>query len=326
MTFTSRMIATGFPPRALRPHFAALAAVALLALLPLSLSAQEEARQVDSTMAGGSQLAPTLLVDGTVAGSTGFKVGSTRVGGTTADSARVSLSAPLPPFSPSAFATVGLSYTDYSFNPNPGTPLPENLHGLSADLGLVDRLDDRWTLIGRVSPGFYNAGSGFSGHGFGVGVFAIADYRFSSALRGGIGLGYNSLGHGISRVLPIASLDWKPADRWDISVGFPRTGVTYMLTPDWSVGGVAEFDGGAFYVNHDPAPQLLGKPALNNTRLDYLSVRLGAVTSYDFARGFSVRLGLGAVVLRQADYYQRNYKLKSTGEAAYGSAAVRYRF
>jgi hypothetical protein len=315
------MFATRFPSLARRRYSAALAAVALM---PLALSAQEEARQVDSTMAGGSQLAPTLLVDGTVAGSTGFKVGSTRVGGTTADSARVSLTSPLPPFSPSAFATVGLTYTDYSFNPNPGTPLPENLHGLSADLGVVDRLDERWTLIGRVSPGFYNSGSGFSGHGFGVGVFAIADYQFSSTLRGGIG--YNSLGRGISRVLPIASLDWKPADRWDVSVGFPRTGVTYQLTPEWSIGGVAEFDGGAFYVNHDPAPQLLGKPALNNTRLDYLSVRLGAVTSYDLSRGFSIRLGLGAVVLRQADYYQRNYKLKSTGAAGYGSAAVRYRF
>jgi hypothetical protein len=288
------------------------------------LCAQEESRQLNSPPAGGAQ--PSLIVDGAVAGDTGFKVGSTRVGGASVDNFRASLSAPLPPLSPTVFETIGLTYADYSFGRDAGTPLPNNLHGLSADLGAVDRLDDDWTLIARVSPGLYNAGSGFSSKGFGVGVFAIAEYRFNANLRGGLGLGYNSLGHGISKVLPVASLDWRPAERWDVSVGFPRTGITYQVNPRWNIGGVAEFDGGAFYNKTDPAPQLTGKPSLADTRLDYLSVRLGGVVSYDIAPGFSVRLGVGAVVLRQADYYQRNYELKSKGAAAYVSGGARYRF
>lgn len=308
----------------LRPMIAGALAAALASLASPQLSAQEESRQVNAIPTAGLQ--PSLVIDGAVAGSTGFKVGSTRVGGTSADSARVSLSAPLPPISSTIFTTVGLTYTDYSFNRDNGTPLPSNLHGLSLDFGAVDRLDDRWTLIARVDPGLYNAGSGFTSRGFGVGVFAIADYRFSSTLNGGIGLGYNSLGHGISRVLPVASVDWKPADGWDVSVGFPRTGVTYSLAPQWTVGGVAEFDGGAFYIKNDPAPQLKGKPALNDTRLDYLSVRVGGVVSYEIARGFSLRLGVGAVVLRQADYFNRSYKLKSNGSAGYVSGGVRYQF
>ena len=314
------------PAKPLLPaHLPLLAlAVGLILIGSERLEAQEETRQVDVAMARGFQ--PALTVEGAIAGSTSFKAGSTPAGAASVDNARVSLSAPLPPLSTSVFDTVGITYTEYAFSRNAGTPLPAYLHGLSADIGAIDRIAQDWTLIARVSPGLYNAGSGFSTRGFGIGAFAIAQYQFDPNLTGGFGVGYNSLGHGINRLLPVASIDWKPADGWEVSVGFPRTGVTYTLTPQWKAGAVAEFDGGSYFIKDDPAPRLGSKPSLADTRLDYRSIRTGALVSYEVQTGFSVRLGFGAVVDREANYADRGYKLKSNGTAAYLSGGASYRF
>jgi hypothetical protein len=291
-------------------------------------SAQNPASSAPTLPTSGrpANSAVTLKFDTAYTGDTPFEARGASVGSFSVAQFGTEIAVPLPPIAGNYFPTVSLRYRHYSLDRDAVTPLPDRLQSLGAALTVFSKLDADWSLLTSVSPGMHNAGSGFSSKGFGVGVLAIASRKFTPDFGAGFGFVYDSLSKGTGRIIPVATFNWTPSPGWRVSLGYPRTGVIYNFTSEIDFEFTAEADFGSFYVTDDPLPGGRNKPALNRTRLEYQSVRVGPAVAWRASPTFSARASVGAVPVLNADYHQRNYRVKAERPAPYVSAALEWKF
>jgi hypothetical protein len=168
-----------------------------------------------------------------------------------------------------------------------------------------------------LRPALAAAGGDFSGDSLNlaalIAVGRQADPEF------GWSVGVMGSARGKNRVLPFATLRWKFAPDWSLSVGFPRTGVFYQASESLQLGLGISMQGGVYHVSDAPAA------GLGDTWLDYREFRTGLSADYRLTRAWSVAAEGGVALDRRFDYYDRGVKLdgQSTG---YGRIALRYRF
>lgn len=268
----------------------------------------------------------TLMINSAVTGHSDYSARGTAAGGFSVQQASARLSMPLPPIDRTWFPALGLDYRHVELDLDAGTPLPSRWKSLGLSLSALGTLSPEWRFFGSLKPDVSSAGSGFSSHGLGVGVIAIASRTFSPQFSAGFGFVYDSLARGTGRMIPVATFDWLPAPGWRAYVGFPRTGVSWQINPDFKAEFVAEADFGSTYVTDDPLPAGLNKPALNRTRLEYQAVRFGPALNWRLSPGFSTRLAAGAVPVLNAEYHQRNYKLKAERTVGFASLELDWKF
>ena len=303
-----------------------LAAFAGFVALPLA--AQNPASSAPLPTASGrpANSHVTLKFETAFTGDTPFAARGASAGSFSVAQFGAEIAVPLPPVSGKVYPILSLRYRDYSLDRDTLTPLPEHLKSLSAAFTVFSKLDADWSLLASVSPGVHNAGSTFSSRGFGVGVIAIASRKFTPEFGAGFGFVYDSLSKGTGRIMPVATFNWTPAPAWRVTLGFPRTGVIYTFSPELDFEFTAEADFGSFYVTDDPLATGRNKPALNRTRLEYQSVRVGPAIAWRASPTLSARASVGAVPVLNADYHQRNYRVKSERTAPYASAALEWKF
>ena len=309
--------------------FSTLSALALLATLTaFPLAAQNPASSAPVPTASGrpANSAATVKFETAFTGDTPFAARGTSVGNFSVAQFGAEIAVPLPPVGGDLYPILSLRYRDYSLDRDTLTPLPDRLKSLSAAVTVFSKLDADWSLLASVSPGLHNAGSDFSAKGFGVGVLAVASRKFTPDFDAGFGFGYDSLSKGTGRIIPVAAFNWTPAPAWRVTFGFPRTGVIYTFSRELDFEFTAEADFGSFYVTDDPLVAGRNKPALNRTRLEYQAVRVGPAIAWRAAPTFSARASVGAVPVLNADYHQRNYRVKSERTAPYASAALEWKF
>ncbi len=312
----------------LRPFFNSYLGVLATLAVVLPLSAQNPASSAPAPTASGrpATSAVTWKFDTAYTGDTPFTARGTSAGSFSVAQFGTEIAVPLPPVGQDIFPILSLEYRRYALDRDAGTPLPERLHSLSTALTVFTKLDADWSLLASVSPGFHNAGSTFSSKGFGVGVLALASRKFTPEFGAGFGVVYDSLSKGTGRVIPVATFNWTPAPAWRVTLGFPRTGVVYTFSPALDLEFTAEADFGSFYVTDDPLPGGRNKPALNRTRLEYQSLRVGPAIAWRATPTFSARASVGAVPLLRADYHQRNYRATADRTAPYVSAGLEWKF
>ncbi len=304
----------------------ALALWATLAALPLTAQNPASAAPVPPPSGRPADSHVTLKFNTAFTGDTPFAARGTSVGSFSVAQFGAELAVPLAPVGGKLYPVVSLSYRDYSLDRDADTPLPDRLKSLGAAFTVFTKLDADWSLLASVSPGVHNSGTAFSSKGFGVGVIAIASRKFTPNFGAGFGFVYDSLSQGTGRIIPVATFNWTPAPAWRVSLGFPRTGVVYTFRPELDFEFTAEADFGSFYVTDDPLPAGRNKPALNRTRLEYQAVRVGPAIAWRASPTLSARASVGAVPVLNADYHQRNYRVKSERTAPYASAAVEWKF
>ncbi len=294
----------------------------------LPLAAQNPASSAPSPTASGrpATAAVTLKFDTAYTGDTPFTARGASAGSFSVAQFGTEVAVPLPPLAGDIFPIVSLEYRHYSLDRDAATPLPDRLQSLSGALTVFTKLDADWSLLASLSPGFHNAGSAFSSKGFGVGVLALASRKFTPEFGAGFGFVYDSLSKGTGRIIPVATFNWTPAPAWRVTLGFPRTGVIYTFSPELDFEFTAEADFGSFYVTDDPLSGGRNKPALNRTRLEYQSLRVGPAVAWRVSPTFSARASLGAVPLLRADYHQRNYRATADRTAPYASASLEWKF
>lgn len=300
----------------------------LLRLLPALAGVLGTQPSLPAQPAGGRPAAAQvgLTVESGLTGNTAFEARGAPAGGISVHQYGARLSVPLAPLGGQWRPNVSLRYRHHQLDRDPGTPLPEEFQSLNLSLGVFGPLSPDWSLFASVSPGYGNAGGGFTSRGLGVGVLAVATRKFNADFSGGFGLRYDSLARGSTRILPVATFDWTPAPGWRAFVGFPRTGASWRISDALTAEFVAEMDFGTYYVTDDPLPLGANKPPLNRTRLEYQAVRVGPALAWRAADGFQLRLAAGFVPVLNAEYEQRNYKLKSDDTAAFASLELEWRF
>ncbi len=217
------------------------------------------------------------------------------------------------PVSEAANVNYGLAWSRYDFSREGPLAVPEKLQELSVRLGASYRLDSRWLLVGSLQPGFYGDFDGVRNEAFNVPVLLLANYLHSRALTWSIGLRADPFAD--NPVLPIAGVNWRFAPQWEFTVGFPRAGVSYALTPALKLSLGATVQGGSFHVAADPRPvSTTVPPRLDDTHLDYREIRVGLNAEYKFSEAISLTAEAGVITDQKFDYYERGHTLD--GDAA----------
>lgn len=213
-------------------------------------------------------------------------------------------------------------HTTIDQNRDPGdtvVPLPDELNSLSASVAYTQVVNPRWIITGRVGAGSYVTDTGLLSEGWAVSTTAMAIYNYSPTLTYVFGLGYNSNLEDL-RVLPIFGLNWRPAPKWSVAVGFPRTAVSYHFNKDLSLGLALSGAGGAYYVKNDPLPGAAPQ-SLADTRLQQRELRLGLDASWKINKIVRISGAIGQVLYRKFKYQDRDFELKSDNTVPFVSFA-----
>lgn len=205
-------------------------------------------------------------------------------------------------------------------------PLPEKAQSFTLQASYRQRLDERWTVLASVKPGFHNADDAFNSEGFGVQVGAVGLYRSSDSFTWAFGVIYRSLAENDRRVLPALGFDWRPSGPWSVSVGFPRSAVTYTVSSQVRVSFGVSARGGTYYVKEPVGAALSSLPPVRDTVLDYAEIRLGFGLTYRPVPELELSATAGAIVYQNFDYYDRGYQLDAEDTTPYVGFGAKYSF
>jgi hypothetical protein len=208
-------------------------------------------------------------------------------------------------------------WTRYDIDVTGDALLPDHLQSVGLDLGASTPLGSGWSFTGVLRPAFSGDSLTFSSATFNASAHAMFGYDTTAALHLMFGLTWRERTE--YRVLPILGLRYSPSPDWIITAGFPRTRITYKLSPTVSLQGGVQYRGGGYYVSTAPGP------GLNDTYLEFHEFRLGVGAALHLAENFLLELDGGAVLRRKFDYYDRSYALKGK-RAGFLAVDARFRF
>lgn len=200
-------------------------------------------------------------------------------------------------------------------------PLPDKLERIGVSFmaikDLAQEIGPGWTAVARISPSFSSDDGAISGDSFSLFGLAALGKKVSPTFSWQAGI--VGVTRGDMKVIPMVGVRWLFAPDWELSVGFPRTGVAYKVSEALRLNAGVMVQGGTYYLSHAPA---IG---LGHTYLDYREFRAGLGAEYQFSKNFSAILDGGVTLDRRFDYYDRNFKLNGDS-ATYGRLSLKYRF
>lgn len=204
---------------------------------------------------------------------------------------------------------------------DPVVPLPDELNSLAASVSYTHVASPSWIFTGRVGAGSHVTDTGLLSEGWAANAMAMAIYNRSKTLTYIFGLVYSSNMEDL-RVLPIFGLNWRPAPKWSIAVGFPKTGATYHFSKAFSLGVGFSGGGGSYYVKNDPRsyPSASSQP-LGDTWLQQRDIRLGFDANWKINQTVRISGTVGQVLYRKFKYVDRDFELKSDNFAPFVSVA-----
>jgi len=217
--------------------------------------------------------------------------------------------------------TIGLDYdlTKIEGKESSPLPLPNQLQSLGASVRYLHPINQQWLMSTSVGAGSQVTDSGLLSDGWGMRASAVGIYNRSRQLTFMFGLAYNSLSQDL-KLVPVFGCDWRPTEKWSFALGFPKTGVTYKLNKQISLGLAASGSGGAFYVKDDPLTGTAPR-SLADSKLQYVEVRVGIQCDWKINQTIRVSGTIGQVLYRQFKYIDRDYKLKAHGTVPFLSLA-----
>ncbi|PTY06360.1 hypothetical protein DB347_13110 [Opitutaceae bacterium EW11] len=217
--------------------------------------------------------------------------------------------------SDTAALQVGFAHSLYDVHVRKGgvVPLPKRMQSLSAPLTLNLAPGGAWNWTVVAAPGFSFAGNSIRSDGFGVSAGAFGTCKQSDTFSYSVGVAYDSLASSRYKVFPVFGVEWKPADRWSVALGIPRTGVSFQVNQQLGLSLDLSGNAGTFYVKDDPLPNRADKPDLSKSKLEYAEARIGFTVSYRVNKVVALQATAGHVLVSELEYLKRDYKLKSKG-------------
>jgi hypothetical protein len=212
------------------------------------------------------------------------------------------------------FLGYGLKLEHFDIDAPASVPLPDRLQGLAVELSATRVFSPEWTGTVVLSPGLYAASGDFGGDAFNVPVLALATWRSGPDLSLFGGARYD--GFSDTPVIPFLGVRWQATPEVTLTVGAPRTEVSYRGAGDreWFFG--ASFQGGGFAVDDAALPVPAGYPRLRDTVVDYREIRIGGGLRMPLGEGLRLELEAGWMVDRRFDYHERSLEVKTDGAAS----------
>ena len=217
--------------------------------------------------------------------------------------------------------TIGVEndVTDIERKDDAKFPLPGTLQSLGTSVKYFQPIDQQWMMSASIGASSQVTNTGLLSDGWGMRSSVVGIYNQSRQLTLMFGLAYNSLSQDL-KFVPILGCDWRPNEKWSFAFGFPKIGATYKLNKRLALGLGVSGAGGAYYVKTDPLPGAAPR-SLDDSRLQYLEVRLGVSCDWKINDTFRVSGTVGQVLYRQFKYIDRDYKLKSRDTVPFLSLA-----
>lgn len=297
-----------------KPRPLALAAFAALGLAPAATLAAETRKP-----------ATEVKVSTLHAGETDLEAGGAAAGDVSVLLFSADLETPLRPLSESTRLSAGFGYRGFQLDPGGGAPLPDRLESIEARLTAFHKLDERWSLLGTLSPGAHAADGAFTTDSLALSGLFLGSYEVSSTLTLGAGLVFDTLSASLP-VLPVVGVRWEFVDAWTFTVAFPSSGVSWRASDRLTLRATLELDVGSFYVEDDPAPGLAGKPSLRDTVVDFTAVSGALGADYRLTDSLTLSASLGYNFTRTVDYDERGHELEAEDGAPMVRLGAAYKF
>lgn len=139
---------------------------------------------------------------------------------------------------------------DYSTGPSILKDL-ERFHTVSYTLGYRKPLKNNWSLMAMLTPQISsNFQSSLEWEDITLRGLLMFSKPIKPNLRLSLGVMYGAT-TGIPIPLPVFSMMWKPAPKWDVNIGFPRLGVGYEIGPKTKIAADLFMVGDNFTLTKD---------------------------------------------------------------------------
>lgn len=139
---------------------------------------------------------------------------------------------------------------DYSSGPSILKDL-EKFHTISYTFGYRRLLKNNWSLIAMLTPQVSsNFRSSLEWEDLKMRGLVMFSKSIKPNLRLNLGAMYGET-TGVPLPLPVFSVMWKPAPKWEVNVGFPRFGVGYEIGPKTKIGADLFMVGDNFTLTKD---------------------------------------------------------------------------
>jgi len=142
--------------------------------------------------------------------------------------------------------------TDIDYSSGPGILKDlERFHTVSYTLGYRRPLKNNWSLVAMLTPTLSsNFQSSLEWEDLKLRGVVMFTKPIKPSLRLSLGLMYGAT-TGVPLPLPMFSMMWKPAPKWEVNVGFPRFGVNYAMGPKTNIGADLFMVGDNFTLTKD---------------------------------------------------------------------------
>lgn len=192
----------------------------------------------------------------------------------------------------------GLDWQRFWFDVSSGAPLPDYLQSISVPLGMTWKFHEKWQLSGQIWPGIFSDFEDISEDDLRAPLTAALSYLQRPGLTWLAGFNFDH-----TRDFPIfgfVGVRWRFAERWNLSVIFPRPRLEYRATDNLRFYASMALAGGSYQVGEDFGTKH-GAPRLDNERVSYREIRVGPGIRYRMGR-VSAELEGGWVVDRRFKY------------------------
>jgi hypothetical protein len=204
---------------------------------------------------------------------------------------------------------LGVQWQRYSFDPDPGAPIPDSIQGLNLVVGADFQVSPALLLRVEALPGLYGSFRNVSFKDFNVPFEIGASYFVSTDLIfvGGVLVDVNS----DFPVFPAIGLHWKIGNKWVIEGIAPRPQLQYLLTDNVTLFAGADLREATFRMD-EHFGQSIGIRKLDNAILQYWEVRASAGLTWKLSKNLSLDIEGGCVPYRRFFYPRAdNFKVLS---------------
>lgn len=191
-----------------------------------------------------------------------------------------------------------------------GAPAPDDLYGLSLELGAQWNFASRWTLQASLRPGLYSDLADIDAGDFNLPVLALAYWRWRPELTLIMGFSYNPRRD--LPVIPGLGVRWEFAPRWNLLLVFPVPRVTYQINDEWDVYAGVRLIRTSFRVSKTFG-DAYGRPELNDEDVSFNDWRATLGVRRSIGAGLDVTLEGGWMVQREFNFDNRDLRLEGDG-------------
>lgn len=208
-----------------------------------------------------------------------------------------------------------------SFGERADTPLPDSIHTVGVNSGLIFKSSRDFMLMGRLG-GTLDRTTGVGAKDLGLSAGFMGMWRYSPALTYVFGLMLNP--DSDRRTFPMVGVNWAINDQFTLSLTLPRPRLTYRPNEHWSFHFGANMNGATFRTSQTMGSRL-ADTRYNGTLGSYRDIRVGGGLSHAFTPALSAEAEAGLSVSREINYQQIHERVRF-GPAPYLSLGVKFGF